>query len=339
VKGAAARPAPLVASRSEADERVLRRQVRTVLARQLGDVAIESIDRRPSEYTSWYAAEVITARLSGGREFRIFLKDFATYRAAKHGMSDRRDREVRTYRQLLDRGALGTAAYYGCIRNGHGGRFWLFLEFVEGTPIRYLDFDYWVEAAAWLGRMQGHFARRVERLDRSAFLIRHDRDFFQAQAERARRSLRTARPDLLRRLDAVLGLYPGVIDAMVAQPSTLVHGAYRPGQVLATRGPHGLRLCPTDWELAGFGSVLYDLASLADGFRPPHFEQLVDAYAVDARRAGVPVPGMEEMERVVHCFRLHRALGWLAKVARPDSNEADVEKQLARVETIGGLVL
>src|SRR5205823_228814 len=81
-----------------------------------------------------YAAEVLTVRLDSGAAFRVFLKNFGLSARPKDGPRQRREREVRVYRELLAGAGLGTAGYYGSVLDEARGRLWLLLEYVDGTP-------------------------------------------------------------------------------------------------------------------------------------------------------------------------------------------------------------
>ena len=65
------------------------------------------------------------------------------------------------------------------------GTFWLLLEFVNGVEVRFCEFEYWIAAAGWLGRLQGYFTQHSDRLSACDFLVHHDTDFFQSRAELA----------------------------------------------------------------------------------------------------------------------------------------------------------
>src|SRR5437867_1794934 len=173
-----------------ADEAAFRRCVEDIVARKFGaPPPIGRIEHRRSEYAGWYASEVVTVQLEAGRELKIFLKNFGTNRGLKDGMAQRRERELQVYRDLLADADLDTARYYGSVWDEAGGRFWLLLEFVEGMPVRYCGFEYWVEAAAWLGRLQGYFARNSDRFGGCDGLVQHNADFFSSKGELALRAV------------------------------------------------------------------------------------------------------------------------------------------------------
>src|SRR5919202_5969750 len=168
-----------------ADADVLRQCVeRIVRDRCGGRSAIVGIHRQRHERSSSYACDVVTVELATGDELQIFLKNLGMSYRSDAGLQQRRERELRVYRDLLTEADLGTATYYGSVWDESGGRCWLLLEFVHGRRLRRLgDVDAWVAAAAWLGRMQRYFAQRTPRLQACASLLRHDSRFFWATAE------------------------------------------------------------------------------------------------------------------------------------------------------------
>jgi len=94
------------------------------------------------------------------------------------------------------------------------GRFWLLLEYVDGTPVGDTDLgDGWAPAAEGLGRMHGHFARDPDRLLDREFLIRHDADFFWSVARQALKDVGQVAPHRVGRLEALVRRYAPVVSS------------------------------------------------------------------------------------------------------------------------------
>jgi thiamine kinase-like enzyme len=295
---------------------------------------IVAFDRKPSPATTSYASEILSVTLAGGERFRIFLKDFGHSRLPKDAFGERRERELRVYRHLIGQGDMGTARYYGAVWNERRRRYWLLLELVDGVELRSCEVEHWPQAAGWLGRMQGHFAR-FGGLDGSyGFLQRHDADFFRSRGRRAMDSAARFSTELARRLRKVIDRYERLIDVMASQPRTLVHGAYRPANILVDMRRSPPRICPVDWELAAIGSPLYDLAFFCDGFEPPVLDRIWSAYCDEATKAGVSLPEPDEMRYVVDCFRLFRVMAWLAPALDKRYSKEEVEKLVSRGESL-----
>src|SRR5436189_6405662 len=86
-----------------------------------GRSAIVGIHRQRFEASSSYACDVVTVDLASGDELQIFLKNFGVSYRPKDG-PQRREREVRVYREVLTEADLGTATYYGSVWHESGAR-------------------------------------------------------------------------------------------------------------------------------------------------------------------------------------------------------------------------
>jgi hypothetical protein len=303
-----------------------------VLPRLGGDrVSIADLHSAPSPSATSYAAQVVTVRLSDGATVRIFVKDLGSSRLFKEDASDRRARELHVYRDLLGGATLGTPAYYGSLWSQEEGRFWIAVEFVDGIPVSDCEFDSWPAATAWLARMQGHYERDPGRFAHSPLLVRHDVDFFASRAERALSSARRISARALKRLRRILAGYEDFVALMAAQPKTLVHGSFRPENVLVARAS---RICVVDWELAAIGAPLYDLARICDGYRGGRRDRLLDSYEHMARVHGVSVPERARMVEVLDCFSLHRVVKAIGHAVEKGRTQREVSSWLGYGETI-----
>jgi thiamine kinase-like enzyme len=298
---------------------------------------IASVQCAHSEYSSSYATYVVTVRLRTGDERRVFLKSFGFTQVVKDERELRRDRELRVYRDLLTGTDLGTPEYYGSIWDESQNRFWLLLEFLNGTEVRYCEIEHWIAAAAWVGRLQARFRQHVGRLRECEFLLRHTTEFFQKKADLALREVYQFSTSLGQRLVNILKNYDRLVEIMVRQPQTLVHGAYRPQNIFVEINGHPTgRVCAIDWELASLGSTLYDLAFFSDGFKPPELDRMFDVYRQEA--IGVPVPARQEMGYVVDCFRFYRTINWLSRANQKRFTEDVVARLIDRGEQLRTLV-
>lgn len=164
-------------------------------------------------------------------------------------------------------------------------------------------------------------------------LIRYDRRYLSGWTGRARSAVQAggSTPDL----DGAPGdpdewghlweAHEAAADRLGALPPTLVHGDFYPSNILVARrdragGETGsgilhFRLWPVDWELAGVGSGLLDLAALMAGDWPPAQRRaLALAYLDEAGGPGGPLgfPTEPAFLQELDQARLHLALRWLA---------------------------
>ena len=324
---------------SKADDRLLRKYVERVVADRTGSrLAIVGFQRKRICYIGSYDCDTVTVQLANGEEFRFFLKDFGFSRRSKDNPEQRRERELSVYRDLLVETDLGTPEYYGSIWNESQGRFWLLLEFVEGIVIKDHNVEHGVIAASWLGKMHGYFAQRLELLTGCDFLIRHDADFFRSKAELALLDIAQISALSARRLAKIVDRYEQIINVMVSQPLTLVHGAYIPWHIVLDFTQEPVRVCPIDWELAALGATLYDLAIFTDGVKPQTCDRIWDAYRQAAVQHNVPISDGAQMRYVVDCFRLHRIFDWLSRSVEKQFSAEKVTKLVDQAEQQSALV-
>ncbi|HWP32648.1 MAG TPA: aminoglycoside phosphotransferase family protein [Solirubrobacterales bacterium] len=299
-----------------------------------GQSSIAELRSAPSPSATSYAAQVVTVRLTDGATLRMFLKDFGSSRLFKEDASGRRARELHVYRDLLRDAELGVPAYYGAVWNEERERFWIVIELVDGVPVADCEFGSWPAGTAWLARMQGLYAREPDRFERSPLLIRHDADFFGSRSERALWSAGRISARATRRLRRILSGYDDFVALMADQPSTFVHGSYRPENVLIEDPSEPSRVCVVDWELAAIGSPLYDLARLCDGFRGARLDWLLDSYGREAGAQGVPVPDLERMVEALDCFSLHRVVKAISHALEKGRTRRQVSDWLDYGETV-----
>lgn len=294
-------------------------------APELRDVTVQPFHGR-----GWYDAYTVAVHLDDGARYKLFLKDFGAPRADKGDMAARRERERCLYARLLRPDDDGTARFYGADWDDGLGRYWLLLEYVEGTPVRQLDLQTWCRAAAWLARFQAASRARSDPAA-SCRLVLHDEGFFLDVAAGAVRAVSLWSAAEGARLRELLGGYGRWLDHLLDQPPTLVHGAYLPVQILAA-GNAGDRLCPLDWELAGLGPAVYDLGFLAYGFSGEERHALLAAYRDEAARVGLAVP--DDLSGRVACVEVHRTLAALGHSVERGYSDQAIGEYMAILEAL-----
>jgi aminoglycoside phosphotransferase (APT) family kinase protein len=105
-----------------------------------------------------------------------------------------------------------------------------------------------------------------------------------------------------------------VVERLAALPPTIVHGEFYPSNVLVQHPEAAVRIAPIDWEIAGIGPGLLDLAALTIGkWTAAQRDALAQAYreAAAAGPAAGTIPA--DFDVALDCCRLHlavQALGW-----------------------------
>ena len=257
-----------------------------------------------------YETRLVEVQFTSGEKETYFLKDFGSSRLPKNeSLWQRRERERAVYEEIHTGSSLGEPDYIGKVWNEERGQFWLLLEYVPGQELSYCNFEHWVNAAAWLGRFQGYIAAHPEHLEHPT-LLRHDATFFLEKSRQAREVTVQVSDEFSKRLAPIIQTYEAATERITAQSTTLVHGAYRPHNILISRDPY--RVAPTDWESAALGTPLYDFACLADGFEGAQLEELWGAFSSENVLRGLFLPDREEMQLHLAFVRLYRAMYWLS---------------------------
>ncbi len=282
-----------------------------------------------------YAARRLILDLADGRTLDVFLKDFDVSPHAADRALWRGSRERYVYEAVLAGQGLGTPELYGVVWDEPGGHHWLLLEFVQGRTLRQSPIEDWIAAAGWLGRLHGTIVRREAGIVRPGLLVNYDVAYFRDMAERALQAVASRPGSLHRRLAATLNGYGAMIERFCAGRPMLVHGSYRPKNILVGASAVAVRICPVDWELAAVGPQFHDLACMAHEVdHRPTIERFCEAYARGADAFGLAVPGTREMLAEVDRLRFHRVLRSLARSAEwayPDSAVATLVAKADRI--------
>jgi hypothetical protein len=304
--------------------------LRATLARLLSryydrPIVIEALVRAPSPYRSSFALEDLDVCLNGGIELALVFKNVGwsalppDFRGGKPEFLYRATREISVYKRLLQHASLGTATCYGTLSDRRHARYWLFLERVPGLPLYAVgEFGVWQHVARWLAGMHARFAAQSGSLHRTSGvpLMRYD-------GVQYRRWIRRARPVLIaaayarskddaRCIDRLLDTYDHIIERLVALPVTLIHGEFYASNILAQTAADTVRVCPVDWEMAGMGPGLLDLAALIAGsWTEAQKEALAYAYFDASVNAGMSAFTPDIFRTALLCCRLHLAIQWL----------------------------
>lgn len=282
-------------------------------------IRVVGIERAPYSYATSYPLEEVTAQLEDGRTLHLILKDLsrdrllgAARRTKPHFLYEPR-RCIETYRRILPGSGVG-AKCYGASSDARTGRYWLLMEKVPGVELWQIgDFGTWASVARWLARFHRRFADEGERVvGRNPHLLRYDRDFLGVWPTRALdvAARQGAGDDTIRSLEGLVAGYGQVVDRLTAAPQTFIHGELYPSNVLVGNTGDDDAVWPIDWEMAGVGIPLLDLAALTAGWAGEEQAQLVEAY-VDELAPADRSWQADEFSALLDCCRLHYALQWL----------------------------
>ena len=268
------------------------------------------ISRRPYAYRTSHRLDELEFVQPDGTQLKLLLKDLrrselGPARRVKPRLVHNPRREVEAYRVLADAN-LGTPICH------NSGKHWLLLEKVQGVELWQVgELATWVDVARWLAAFHDHFASKPPS---SVALLDYDAPFFRLWPERAR----SRHPELRR----VLSGYDRVIKLLISQRRTLIHGEFYASNILVA----GSRIAPVDWEMAGMGPGVLDLAALLSGWG-------------DSERTAIAAGYGDVSSEVLSAAQLHLALqwlGWSADWTPPPEHARDwLVEALAAAERLG----
>lgn len=303
-------------------------------------VQVRRLERRAFEYSTSFALEALDVTLDNGDRLELVFKDLGPASLIEEASAIRPHdfyhplREIGVYQGILAGRGFGTPVCYAAAADERIGRYWLFLERVPGARLCHVgDFAAWEAAARWLARFHASHADdgASRPISDGVPLLRYDEAFYRAWPARGRRHLAgrvDVAPDARRALDRITDRYDAVIDRLMQLGPTLIHGEFYGSNILVREASARLRsgsICPIDWEMAGIGPGLIDLAALtAGGWTAIQREAMASAYRSAMADAGRPAPPLPQLLDSLNWCRLHSAIQWLGWAAhwQPPPDEA-----------------
>jgi Ser/Thr protein kinase RdoA (MazF antagonist) len=279
------------------------------------------LERRLSPYRSSFALEELDVHLDDGTSLSLLFKGLSrqemppSSRRAKPEFLYNPLRELLLYKEILPLETLGTAECYGTVVDTQAGRYWLFLERVPGLPLCQIgDFETWREAARWLARLHGRYSRQVDCIANSKHLINYNRPFYELWIKRVQVFLacRGSRRETPATVKLLAERHRQAVARLVELPQTLIHGEFYAANVLIDATRDRLRVCPVDWEMAGVGPALIDVAALTAGkWTEDERRDLALAYhaALEPQDSWPPAP--EAFLSALDFCRFHLSMQWI----------------------------
>ena len=285
-------------------------ELTSLVARLLGPVARVAASAHPE--TTSFPLRQLRVSMQNGSELELVLKDTgwaalsAETREVKPFFLHDPRREIETYRRILSTATVGTPAFYGA----EGSL--LLIENVRGPVLWQIgELDVWCAVAKALAELHRELARHAD----DPCLVRYDAAYYRLWLERAEAF---AGP-----LGVVARRHEEVVERLLALPPTVIHGELYPSNVIVAAA----RVCPIDWELAGAGPGLIDLAALTTGWPGADQDAIVAAY------------GDVDADDLDSC-RLHLAvrwLGWSRTWRPPEAHARDwLAEAVGAAERLGG---
>lgn len=235
---------------------------------------------------------------------------------AKCCMADTAQVERTIYERILPRLPISHLRYYGFVEEPGDDICWLFLEDASGEAFSPHAVEHRSAAGRWLGRM--HTA--AQGIEVAATLPDRSPNHYRQHIRSARRKIHDnlANPALnARDRDVLLGimmLYMQIdlnwqqVEALCrTMPNTLVHGDFVGKNIQLQKDRQGLTVLAFDWEWAGWGTPVADLAQTRPGADIHAYWELV--------KGKWPTVELDTLERLAHIgtlFRLLASIDWVS---------------------------
>ena len=313
----------------------------TLRERRGAATAITGLDRRPSQYRTSFPIEELDVRLASGEQIGLVFKDLARDSLEDSALSAKPEslhdpmREIEVYERLLPAtGIEGPPTCHATVADPAEGRFWLFIERVAGVELYQVGRrETWEYVARWLAGM--HAGLRSHAAEEST-LLRYDDDMLARWAHLA--AARSPDEESRDRLEQIAERYEEAILPLLAGDHTVIHGEFYASNVLVNDPEAPGRVAPVDWEMAGLGPPLLDLAALVSGgWSDENRDAIAAAYREAAADGGSELEA--DFERRLDAARLHIALQWLGWsedwAPPPEHATAWLDDALALSEKLG----
>lgn len=280
-----------------------------VISQGIDAAAVRFVARRPNEYFSSSATEIVTLVLPDGTSREVFVK----YGRPTVDPEPRCRRNVAycglVYDRIVHRLPVATVRSLGLVAVGSPPVPALVLDHLDGAlrVNEAPDDTGLLAAAAWCGRMHAWGRTRVADPE-IGFLTRYDLGYYRGWSARARR-LAAVADTVPAWLELACAAFDDRAGALVSTEQTIIHGEFGPQNVLW----HDGAAHPVDWESAAVGPGEIDLATLLCDWPADTVRLATDAYW-SARGTAAP----SGFDAAFAAATVYTALRWLPDPAAGD---------------------
>ena len=267
--------------------------------------------------SSSFATGRLLVEFGDGSHLSIFAKDLnpdfqlAEARATRAPGLARSRREVWMYEQVLPALELGTPRHYATRWDVEHGRYWLFLEDVGPKRLSRLgERSLWLQSADWLARF--HAATRFAVSPRGE-LAEFDVSRFHDVGDRLEPVMTRLPEEDRLRLERAAHLTDDLLTYLSSTATGMFHGEFFGKNIVVRRGAAEESIAVIDWETAGFGPQLIDLASICAGrWNDSQRVEMRRAYLERLAKESEDAPGWAEFTATMDAVAVLNALAWLS---------------------------
>ena len=280
------------------------RRLETRLAAALnmnGKGRLEVLKRELSPYSTTFPCEIVTCRLPDNKTTDMFCKYSAGIDYTGFGHRGGPAYELAVYREVLRPIVVTAPVCYGGEVDPKSGQAWLALEYLPGAlgVGKLHRSGAMVAAAEWIGRFH-RLTETGRTVGRTGWMKAYTRQYYMGWVRRTLKSS-SSLPRKLPWLEAVCQHASGLLEPLLEQPLSIIHGEYYPHNVLYYRG----RVYPVDCESAARAAGEIDIASLTEDWSAKKTRSYIAAYQRERWPEGAPAGFTRRFlaARLYFCFR------------------------------------
>ena len=280
------------------------RRLETRLAAALnmnGKGRLEVLKRELSPYSTTFPCEIVTCRLPDNKTTDMFCKYSAGIDYTGFGHRGGPAYELAVYREVLRPIGVTAPVCYGGEVDPKSGQAWLALEYLPGAlgVGKLHRSGAMVAAAEWIGRFH-RLTETGRTVGRTGWMKAYTRQYYMGWVRRTLKSS-SSLPRKLPWLEAVCQHANGLLEPLLEQPLSIIHGEYYPHNVMYYRG----RVYPVDWESAARAAGEIDIASLTEDWSAKKTRSYIAAYQRERWPEGAPAGFTRRFlaARLYFCFR------------------------------------
>ncbi len=280
------------------------RRLETRLAAALnmnGKGRLEVLKRELSPYSTTFPCEIVTCRLPDNKTTDMFCKYSAGIDYTGFGHRGGPAYELAVYREVLRPIGVTAPVCYGGEVDPKSGQAWLALEYLPGAlgVGKLHRSGAMVAAAEWIGRFH-RLTETGRTVDRTGWMKAYTRQYYMGWVRRTLKSS-SSLPRKLPWLEAVCQHASGLLEPLLEQPLSIIHGEYYPHNVMYYRG----RVYPVDWESGARAAGEIDIASLTEDWSANTTRSCIAAYQRERWPEGAPAGFTSRFlaARLYFCFR------------------------------------
>ena len=280
------------------------RRLETRLAAALnmnGKGRLEVLKRELSPYSTTFPCEIVTCRLPDNKTTDMFCKYSAGIDYTGFGHRGGPAYELAVYREVLRPIGVTAPVCYGGEVDPKSGQAWLALEYLPGAlgVGKLHRSGAMVAAAEWIGRFH-RLTETGRTVGRTGWMKAYTRQYYMGWVRRTLKSS-SSLPRKLPWLEAVCQHASGLLEPLLEQPLSIIHGEYYPHNVMYYRG----RVYPVDWESGARAAGEIDIASLTEDWSANTTRSCIAAYQRERWPEGAPAGFTSRFlaARLYFCFR------------------------------------